>query len=302
MQSIAVLLAAYNGQEWLEQQLTSVVNQVCVKTHIFISIDYSTDETFNLCKSLASLHTNITILPYGLVYGGAGANFIRLISDCPLKNYDYIAFCDQDDIWHLNKLFFSIALIKNTKADAYSSNVNAFWPNGKTYVICKSQTQVQWDYLFESAGPGCTFVLTKRLALQLQTFVLDQSSEMKSVWLHDWFIYAFARANGYTWSIDPQPTMQYRQHTNNQVGVNIGLKALMHRAKFILSGQWFRQVAIIVTLVGKKDSAFVKGWYPFSRLGFFKLAFQAHKCRRRIGDQVWFFFICLLMSLAGKDF
>jgi rhamnosyltransferase len=299
---ILILLAAYNGELFLKNQLESFLKQSSMlDVFVCISIDASSDSTFEIASFYAQCNPKISVINSKTRYGDAAKNFFRLIHDIDFKSFDYIAFADQDDIWNDDKLSRAVSELKRTQSDAYSSNVTAFWPDGKTRLINKAQRQVQWDYLFESAAPGCTFVLSKPLSLMLQTFVRDHNAEMQTVWMHDWFMYAFARARGYRWLIDPQSTMQYRQHANNQVGVNLGFKALKHRAKFILSGQWFKQVALVATLVGKQDTDFVRGWHPFSRLGFLRLAFQAHKCRRKRSEQVWFFFICLLMSLLGMN-
>jgi rhamnosyltransferase len=299
MQIFSVVLAAYNGEKWLQDQLSSILNQDDVRCIIHISIDKSTDNTSHLCDSLAQRYENISCLPSIGRIGDAAKNFFKLIHDVDFTSFDYIAFADQDDVWSTGKLSRSVDELKRTRADGYSSNVTAFWSNGENRLIDKAQPQVEWDYLFESAGPGCTFVLTQSLALALQVFIRNHPTEMQSVWLHDWFTYAFARANGYKWIIDPQSTMQYRQHTNNQVGVNLGFKAFKHRAAFILSGKWFEQSALIANLVGKSDSDFVKAWLPFNRLGFLKLAFQASKCRRKRSEQVWFFCICLVHAITG---
>jgi rhamnosyltransferase len=89
--------------------------------------------------------------------------------------------------------------------DAYSSNVTAFWPDGTTHVLNKAQPQVTWDYLFEAAGPGCTYVFSKRLASQLKRVLYDNWDVIQSITLHDWFCYGYARANGYQWFIDSEP-------------------------------------------------------------------------------------------------
>jgi rhamnosyltransferase len=301
MTNIAILLAAYNGELWLPEQLNSILNQKDVTTHVIISIDTSDDQTSVICDYYANFYDKVSVLPKSISFGSAAANFFRLICDVDFNQFDYVAFADQDDIWNDDKLLRAVSELKRTQSDAYSSNVTAFWQNGKIQLINKAQSQVQWDYLFESAGPGCTFVLTKILALHIQAFVQQHPTEINSVWLHDWFMYAFTRSHGYHWTIDTQSTMQYRQHANNQVGVNHGLNALKHRAKFIFSGQWFKQVALVTTLVGKHDSDFVESWLSFSRFGFLKLAFQARKCRRKRREQVWFFCICLLMSLLGLN-
>jgi rhamnosyltransferase len=296
---LAILLAAHNGVEFIKRQIESILMQKNVDFLIFVSIDRSTDDTESYLANWALSESRLRLLSFGQRFGCAGSNFFHLILDTDFSKFDYIAFSDQDDIWDENKISRAIDLLVTNNYSGYSSNVTAFWPDGKSRLINKSQPQVEWDYLFESAGPGCTFVLTQSLALALQAFIRNHPGEMQSVWLHDWFTYAFARANGYRWTIDSQSTMQYRQHVHNQVGVNLGFKAFKHRVAFILSRKWFEQAALIANLVGKSESDFVKTWLPFSRVGFVKLAFHANKCRRKYSEQVWFFCICLLLAITG---
>ncbi|MGJ7692192.1 hypothetical protein ACSF6X_19230 [Escherichia coli] len=105
----------------------------------------------------------------------------------------------------------------------------------KQVLITKSQDKVAFDYFFESAGPGCTFVFKREYALQLKRFLMINKHAM-DVELHDWLIYAFARENNLKWHIDSYPGMYYRQHKNNQVGANNSLKAIIKRIRLIKSG------------------------------------------------------------------
>jgi rhamnosyltransferase len=194
---IAVLLAAYNGMQWIEEQLDSVLNQVGVAITVFISIDPSNDGTEAWCAAYADVHPNVIVLPQTGRFGGAAPNFFRLIRDVDVGNYDFIAFSDQDDIWLQDKLQRAIAAIDAKEVDAYSSNVLAFWPNGKTHLLDKAQPQVEWDFLFEAAGPGCTYVLSNRLASPLKAAVLESWEPLQAVTLHDWYCYAFARSHGF---------------------------------------------------------------------------------------------------------
>ena len=96
---VAVLLAAYNGMKWIDEQIQSILNQKQVSVDIHISVDVSTDGTYEHCLQLASQYSNIYVLPYGVRYGGAARNFYRLIRDVDLTGYDFVSFADQDDIW-----------------------------------------------------------------------------------------------------------------------------------------------------------------------------------------------------------
>ena len=157
--SIAVLLSAFNGIRWIESQIKTILAQKNVSIEIFISIDISIDKTYELCCLLSKKNKNITLLPYGKRFGGAAKNFYRLIRDVDISKFDYIALSDQDDIWDKNKMYQASRIIEKNNLGGYSSDITAFWANGRKKIEKKSFPQKKYDYYFESAGPGCTYVL-----------------------------------------------------------------------------------------------------------------------------------------------
>lgn len=297
---VAVLLAAYNGIRWIEEQVASILEQSGVEVTIYISVDPSTDGTEAWCARLATSLSNVILLPSVGRFGGASRNFFRLIRDVDVGDFDFFAFADQDDIWYADKLQRAVSLLVQQRSDAYSSNVTAFWMDGKTRLLDKAQPQVAWDYLFEAAGPGCTYVLTKRLVESIKLSVLTNWDALQDVSLHDWFFYAYARSHGYRWFIDSMPSMDYRQHDSNQVGANTGLRSLVARYKTISNGWWFGQVQLIARVVGGDAIPFLSNWFPLSRSQLFKLSFSAWNCRRRVRDKVLFFIVCWVMMLVGS--
>ena len=296
----AVCFAAYNGMAYIVEQVKSILLQKNVDIKIFISVDKSTDGTENYLAEWALSDLRIILLPFGQRFGGAGPNFYRLLREVDLTGFDYISFSDQDDIWLPDKLQRAHETLSKTGADAYSSNITAFWPDGRKALIEKSQKQVQWDFLFEAAGPGCTYVMRKELACAIQALLKNRWADVQQVGLHDWFAYAFARANGYRWVIDDYPGMLYRQHEKNQVGVNMGWRALLHRARKICNGWGLSQSALIADLIGLGNDPFVKRWAGGSRVGMFWLACHAGQCRRRLRDKWLFALSCLVLAIVGK--
>ena len=256
---IAVLLASYNGIKYIKEQLDSILNQKEVDVTIFISDDLSTDGTLEYLQDIYKDFKNIVYLTSGSKFGGAGKNFFRLIKDVDFSSFDFVSFVDQDDIWYEDKLIRAIKTIEDKQLDAYSSNVLAFWEDSKEMIINKSSSQARYDYLFEAAGPGCTYVLKKDLAISLQKFISENWENVNKVELHDWFIYAFARENNYKWHIDEKPSMRYRQHTSNQVGANDGLNAKLKRFKKVFSS-WYREEIIKIIKVLRLENK-----YKFSK-------------------------------------
>lgn len=293
---VAVLLAAYNGLKWIKEQIDSILKQNHVSVVIFISIDISIDETRKYLEELYCIENRIVILDDVERFGGAAKNFFRLIRDVDFSEFDYVAFADQDDIWFLDKLLCATQMLVNTSSYGYSSNVLAFWEDGNEKLIIKSQKQCKYDYLFEAAGPGCTYVMRRLLALQIKENIVANWQAINRVGLHDWYCYAYARANGFKWVIDENPSMMYRQHAHNQVGVNRGWKAFEYRCKKVFTGWGISQSALIAKLIGMGNSKFVTMWSGSNCLGFVGLALYANQCRRKNKEKILFFFACIIMA------
>jgi len=237
--SVAVLMATYNGKLWLSEQVSSILHQVGVDLTLFVSDDYSTDGTLEYFKELAESDSRVVVLPRLARMGSAGKNFYRLVCDVDISSFDYVAFADQDDIWNLDKLSQHASLIEAKNAECVSSNVIAFWPDGLQKLIRKSQPQKSHDFIFEAAGPGCSFLMTPWLVAELRKEIQSTSSPAKDVVMHDWLTYAICRSYNRRWVIDPLPSLMYRQHANNVIGANSGIKAIVNRLCKINDG-WYR--------------------------------------------------------------
>lgn len=295
---VAVCLAAYNGMAFVVDQIKSILQQESVDVHIFISVDKSTDGTEDRLAEWAQTDPRVTLLPIGHVFGGAGPNFYRLLRDVDLSGFDYLSFADQDDLWHPEKLWRAHCLMTAQSATGYSSNFTAFWSSGLSRVVNKAWPQRSWDFLFESAGPGCTYVLHSSLAKPLQQLVRNADKSLLRIDYHDWLTYAFARANNYSWVIDDWSSMQYRQHANNQIGVNAGWRSFLLRVRKILNGYGFEQSLLIAELIDASSLPVVRHGLRGGRLGYLWLAFRAKQCRRKRIDQIWFFISCVLLALV----
>lgn len=246
---VAILLTAYNGARWLNEQLETIRSQVGIQLDIFVSVDLSDDNTYELFQKQAVADSRIHLLAYGERFGGAAPNFYRLISEVNISDYDFVSFADQDDIWHSDKIKRACDVLRTGGADVYASNVTAFWVDGHEELIDKAQPQRLLDHFFESAGPGCTYVFKQEVMLELQMFVRNLSIDSNNCVMHDWCSYAFCRERGYVWYIDHQPSMRYRQHEHNQIGANNNWTAYKERFAMIRNKTYRRQVEALVEMV-----------------------------------------------------
>jgi rhamnosyltransferase len=285
---VAILMASYNGTLYIKEQIESILKQSGVEVHLFISVDLSTDDTHEICNRYEQKNHNVTVLKYGGRFGGAGRNFYRLIRDVNFSNYDFVALSDQDDIWKPGKLFQAVNIMQNNELAAYSSDVIAFWGNGREKLVKKSYYQKEFDYYFESAGPGCSYVFKRQALQEFKDFLLNKWHRVNSVESHDWLIYAFFRSRNMPWCIDNKVLMRYRQHESNQIGSNFGLKAYIKRTNMINNGWYRSEVEKIYNVVG------VSGCKVFNLDRKFLIS-NFYKLRRRNRDV----FILLVMLLIG---
>lgn len=249
--AVAVLLAAYNGMRWIEEQISSILRQRGVSVVIYISVDVSTDDTLAWCQNLSRREPRVVVLPdTGERYGGAAKNFFRLVRDVDFSTFDYVAYADQDDIYLEDKYHAAHEVITARGCAGYSSNVTAYWPDGRKVLLVKSQPQREYDFLFEAGGPGCSYVLRVSDALEFKNFLVENWKPANEVGLHDWLTYAWFRSARKTWYIDKQSYVLYRQHGGNQIGANNGLLGIKSRLSLLTSG-WYRgEVKKISNLVG----------------------------------------------------
>ena len=169
------------------------------------------------------------------------------------KKYDYISLSDQDDIWEKKKIFRAIKMINSKKIDCYSSDVSLLYRSGKLEYLKKSQKQTKMDFLFEGGGPGSTYVLTNKFINALTINLRMKPNIYKRIKFHDWYIYFFARINGFKWFIDSFSSLKYRQHEANELGGNIGLKKKLKRFKFISDGNMSKQLKYFFKLNNSKS-------------------------------------------------
>ena len=280
-------MAAYNGATWIEEQIESILSQKNVAVNIFISVDFSADDTLNICIKYGRKYKNVHILSYGDSYGSAASNFFRLIRDVDISEFDYIAFSDQDDVWLPEKISEAISCMKNAGADCYASNLT-LWENGKVGAeLKKSQQQRDFDYIFQGASAGCTYVLNKDSFSFLQSKICKIESLDKKM-SHDWIAYAVTRSKKYKWVIDPNSYILYRQHSLNVQGARLGIVGGVKKLMQIRSGWYFSNILKLQDFLEMDDHE-KKIMEKISRKGLSSklwLISNAFEYRRKVFDAI----------------
>ncbi|WP_374587319.1 glycosyltransferase [Ideonella dechloratans] len=282
--TVAVLLATHNGGQFLAEQIDSILGQVGVQVRIIASDDASRDDTLHLLEAYAQSTDRIAVLPKsGLKLGNANRNFMRLIHDAPIGDAQFVAFSDQDDIWQRDKLKAATDRLISECASGYSCNITAFWPNGRRKLLIKSQPQRAHDHFFESAGAGCTFVLTRQAFDELRRLIRADYGSARALRIHDWTIYAFVREQGMKWIIDSRSSIEYRQHGQNELGANVGMRAAVARFNQLRDGS-FRLEALNLAKILRLEHPILKRLQRLSWADRIILALRARQCRRRCVD------------------
>ena len=96
---ITIIMAVYNGQEYIREQLESLKDQTYTEWRLVIRDDRSSDKTAEIVKKFSDeVEQEVIFKVNEKPSGSAKNNFALLINDA--KESDYVMFCDQDDIWH----------------------------------------------------------------------------------------------------------------------------------------------------------------------------------------------------------
>lgn len=299
---ILVLLAAFNGSNWIIEQIQSILSQVGVHLDLVISDDGSTDETLASVERFAH-DRRIRVVSPPNPTGSAAQNFLWLIRNTSVEGYDFVALADQDDIWHDEKLVRGCSTLASRDAAGYSCAVTAFWKDGSENVLRQVELPTRSDFLFEGAGQGCTFVLTGSFYIRLRQFLIHNSGQTELLHFHDWAIYALSRAWGLTWAFDQRPMIRYRQHGNNDTGARASIAGITKRLRLIKVGWYRRQLVTIAQICGAAtvDNSVIAEWRRLLAMprGIVRKARIVRFClaggRRRVLDNT----ILIVSALAG---
>jgi glycosyltransferase involved in cell wall biosynthesis len=207
---VTVLLATFNGARFLEEQLTSLIDQEEVDIEVLVNDDGSTDGTLEILEYwkarglVASISHSIGL--------GATKAFLNLLQTCEEK--DFVAFCDQDDVWNKDKLITQIHSVRGDMP-AMSTGMRMYI-NEKGEYIGKSKYLKKppsfENAIFENIAPGNTTLLNNP-AIKLVNKVKNPSISHYDAW-----IYLLLSAFGKVIFI-PSYLMKYRIHSNNAVGL-----------------------------------------------------------------------------------
>jgi rhamnosyltransferase len=246
---VLVLLTAYNGSRFIQEQIQSILAQEGVQLRVAVRDDGSSDETRAVITRSSARDSRIRIShTSGGRSGSAAQNLFTLIRENAAREFDYVAFSDQDDLWHHDKIVRACWRLKRDHAVGYSSATIAAWADGRERILRQVPLPTPSDFLFEGAGQGCTFVLRADFYSRVRSFVSRQPQLTATLHYHDWAVYALARAWGLAWSFDSTPSMRYRQHETNDTGARRSFTGITRRIALLQNGWYRTQISGIADL------------------------------------------------------
>ncbi|WP_407179645.1 glycosyltransferase family 2 protein [Bradyrhizobium sp. STM 3562] len=232
---MAILLAVKDGERFLADQLRSFANQTHQNWSLNVSDDGSADGTVDIVRQFADQISNTVTLRPGPQRGFC-KNFMSLVREDTIAG-DYFAFSDQDDIWYADKMERAIRLLRTVPdgcAGLYCSRTELVGSDARHrgYSPRFTKRPSFQNALVQSIAGGNTMVFNKR-AREL----LKKTGDTDAL-LHDWLAYQVVAATGGVIFYDSSPSLKYRQHSDNLVGSNLGLRARIKRVKMLTQGQW----------------------------------------------------------------
>lgn len=229
-EQVDVLLATYNGEKYVAEQIDSILNQTYKNIHLIISDDCSKDNTPEILKEYEQKDKRITV-------------YIQQHNLGVIKNIEFLLkkvtnnlymLSDQDDVWLPQKIEKSVETLKKENADlvfgdleVVDKNLKTMYPSFGDYMLLNKKIKkyinsYRVNYLYNCVT-GCT-VLSKKEFIEK---ILPIPTDSKYL-IHDHWIGLILALNGKL-AYMPEKYIKYRQHGDNQVGtekISHGFKKL----------------------------------------------------------------------------
>ncbi len=208
--ALSIVLAAYNGQAYLPQQLASIFPQLQKGDELILSIDPSSDQTKAIAYTLFQAHQDHPA--HLILLNGPGKGVV--------KNFEHalghaqnpiIVFCDQDDVWLDNKLAcIRKAFLQNPKLQAFlhdailcDANLN---PIASSFMAYHHSQEGFVQNIWRNSFIGCCLAIRKE--------IVDQSLPFPAIPMHDQFLGLQALRAGEVWFYQ-EPLIYYLRHEAN---------------------------------------------------------------------------------------
>jgi glycosyltransferase involved in cell wall biosynthesis len=247
--AISICMATYNGEQFLKQQLDSIIAQSNQDWQLLIRDDCSDDNTVHIIEDYAArVPDKIRLVTNNGSRLGASLNFGKLLEYADTK---YIMFSDQDDVWLPNKIELTLNAMKAAEQIYPDRPILIHTDLQVTDSQLNPIAHSLWSYqkLFSEAGDnlnrimalnvvtGCTAMINKR-ARAVSTPIPEEAI------MYDWWLALNVCRHGKIIYVSI-PSVLYRQHSKNRLGAQKARKIniihflkKLHRLKKLLSAHY----------------------------------------------------------------
>lgn len=237
---INIILCTYNSNyAFLTKQLDSLFNQSYKKIKVFIFDDSTTNVAYNVFTYYKKKYRNKIYYKNGSKTNSFSDNFLTALKKIKINHSkkNYFMFCDQDDIWELDKIDMYISTLKKYRKYDIDKPLliggRTHYINANDEILIKSpnfpKKPALENALIQSIFGGNSILFNEKL------FLIVNSFKETKIFSHDWWLYILNETfSGKTIFLDDSKTL-YRQHEDSIIGGNIGLRQNLRRAvKFFL--------------------------------------------------------------------
>ena len=232
---VAVLMATYNGAEFLPEQLNSLAAQTHENWRLWVSDDGSADATFGILRCYQDAWGADKLRLLAGPRRGFQANFLQLTAQADISA-DYYAWSDQDDVWLPEKLARALENLKPFEPEQpvlYCARTILTDRHGQPCGLSPLMNRRPPSFvnaLVQSLAGGNTMVFNQAA----RKLIVSGNSAMPVS--HDWWAYLVVSGSGGRVIYDHEPLIKYRQHDSNLIGSNKSLKARWLRLRKLFAG------------------------------------------------------------------
>lgn len=224
---IDILLATYNGEKYIDTQISSIVNQSYSDWKLYIHDDGSSDSTIEKIKLWTSRDSRIAFIEDGMTFHNPGMHFMHLLK---FSKSELVCFSDQDDLWLEYKLQRMFEAFDRQRKNPYLLVSNCYlWNIENKTIIPKvnfNQAYSLEEFLFLNGGlQGCAMMFNS----ELRNIALSRNVE--NLYMHDYLISLIAFTFGKVKYLS-ENLFLYRQYENN-VSVHIEINKNQYRKRIL---------------------------------------------------------------------